>query len=61
MLLPSAVPWAVSDHVHDALAVDGVAQGLTHLLVVKGGHSVVQIHRLYQIQLPSRIWKSLSS
>ena len=40
---------AVSDHVHDGLAVDGVAQGLTHLLIVKGGHGVVQIHRLYQI------------
>ena len=40
---------AVSHDVHDFLAVDGIAHGLPHLLVVEGSFGVVEIHRLHQI------------
>ena len=40
---------SVRDHVHDHLTVDGVADGLTHLHIIKRFHSVVEIHGLHQI------------
>ena len=40
---------AVGHHIHDALPVDGIAQGLAHQLVVKGLGLVVQIDGLHQV------------
>ena len=40
---------AVGHHVHDALPVDGIAQGLAHQLVVEGLGLVVQIDGLHQV------------
>ena len=40
---------AVGDHVEDLLAVDGIADGLTHLLVIEGCGIVVEVDRLHKV------------
>ena len=46
---PDGLSVAVGNEIQNLLLVDGVAQGLPHLLVVQRGRGVVQIQGLHQI------------